>query len=228
MPLRRDSVAQHVRNLVYNRPCLLEALRMRIVNYSALAAYLQRELESIGVRAGLSAIKVALVRIARELPGEAPRKSRLAEVIANSTLSLVDDIEVLTIDARRGRGLLPKLLSSARKARFFQLAQSVETMTLMVDRETGEKMREVVGGALLYYLRRQAAVIMKSPPEIVSTPGVVSYLTFLLSSRGVNVTQIISCYRDTILIVDSRDTLLVYTVLKNVMEEYRRALAEKR
>ncbi len=222
MPLKRNSVAQTVKRMIYERPCILEALRLGIVNYSALALLLKRELESKKINASVSAVKVALVRFAKNLRKEAPGQPRGAtRVLARSTLSLIDDVEVVTLDARKGKSLLPRILTHARAARFFQLAQSTDTMTLMVDRETAERLRDLIHGGVLNYMRRQAAVILKSPPEIVTTPGVVSYLTFLLSSRGINVTQIISCYRDTILVVDSRDALQVYSVLKDVMEEYR-------
>lgn len=222
MPIRRDSIAQHVKTLVYNRPCIIEALRTGIVNYSALAALLQRELEKYGVSASISAIKVALVRLSKNLRETPARRDFDAlKVLARSTLSLIDDVEVVTLEARRGRSLLPKLLTHARAARFFQLAQSTDTVTLMVDRETAEELRDLLSGGVLNYMRHQAAVIIKSPPEIVTTPGVVSYLTFLLSSRGINVTQIISCYRDTILVVESRDALQVYSILKEVMDAYR-------
>ena len=43
-PDRTQSIAQKVRETIQMRPSLLDALNMKIVNYSALARYLQEEI----------------------------------------------------------------------------------------------------------------------------------------------------------------------------------------
>ena len=61
----------------------------------------------------------------------------------------------------------------------------------------------------------QSAIVIISPKQIIDVPGVIAYITDLLSSNGVNITQIISCYTDTLLIVDREDALKAYQILEN-------------
>lgn len=225
---RSESVAQFVRHMVYTRPCILENLRLGIINYSALSKLLKKDLEKIlKTKVSESAVKIALIRLAKPLITEGRRPDiAFARVMAASSLSLIDDVEVITLDSSKARRVVSKILQFAGRARFFQFTQSIDSFTLMVDRETAEEIHELpeVSGSMLSFMQRQAAILMNSPPEIVSTPGIISYLSFLLSSRGINVTQIISCYRDTIFIVNMEDALQVYSLLRDAIETYRQYL----
>lgn len=222
---RSESIAQYVRHIIFTRPCLLENLRLGIINYSALSKLLKKDLEKLlDTKVSESAVKIALIRFAKPLikQSEIP-DIKFAKVMAASSLSLIDDIEVITIDSRKARNVVTKILQLAKTARFFQFTQGVESFTLMIDRETAEQIHGLLKNiGMLSFMKSQAAILMNSPPEIISTPGIISYLTFLLSSRGINVTQIISCHRDTIFIVDMKDALQVYSLLRDAIETFRR------
>lgn len=221
---RSESIAQHVRHIIFTRPCLLENLRLGIINYSALSKLLKKDLEKIlGTRVSESAVKVALIRFAKPLIKQSESlDNRFAKVMAASSLSLIDDVEVITIDSRKAGNVVTKILQLAKNARFFQFTQGVESFTLMIDREAAEQIHGLLKSVgILSFMKRQAAILMNSPPEIISTPGIISYLSFLLSSRGINVTQIISCHRDTIFIVDMEDALQVYSLLRDAIETFR-------
>jgi len=59
--------------------------------------------------------------------------------------------------------------------------------------------------------------IIKSPEEIENTPGVVAFLTSLLSEQNVNVMEFISCWTETIIVVDRKDNLRAYEILSSVI-----------
>ena len=45
----------------------------------------------------------------------------------------------------------------------------------------------------------------KSPEEIEKITGVISYLTSLFAENGVNILEFLSCWRDTIFVIDKKD-----------------------
>ena len=65
---RTRSVAQIVRETIQKRPSLLDALKMKIVNYSALARMLQTEIGE----GSLEAVKAAIIRVSDELETKRP------------------------------------------------------------------------------------------------------------------------------------------------------------
>ena len=60
------------------------------------------------------------------------------------------------------------------------------------------------------------ALVVISPQEIVSTPGVLNNIISHFSMNKVNIEEIISCYRDTIIIVDENDSAKSYQIVKNL------------
>ena len=75
---RTKSVAQMVRETIQMRPSLLDALNMKIVNYSALARMLQTDIGE----GSLEAVKAAIIRVADEISTD----RRLQEVRVQSIL----------------------------------------------------------------------------------------------------------------------------------------------
>jgi len=71
-------------------------------------------------------------------------------------------------------------------------------------------------------IRDQSAIILLSPEEIITTPGVIAYVTWLLSKEGVNITQIISCHLDTIFVISQEQALKAYEILEDAINKLRK------
>ena len=208
-------VAGLVRERVERDPCLSDCLARGVVNLSELARQLAGELEeTLGVEASVPAIKMALHRLSRRLRGDL--KARVEAVLSRSTLIIHDSVSVATFPGN----LMPKALSVAAeiasKARFIQVTQGFRNATIVVSSEDLDYIIERVGEPL-GVIRDQAAIIIVSPEEIITTPGVIAYLTTYLSVNGVNITQIISCYIDTIIVLDSKQATKAYNLLYNIL-----------
>ncbi|MDP7282055.1 MAG: ACT domain-containing protein [Candidatus Undinarchaeales archaeon] len=49
--------------------------------------------------------------------------------------------------------------------------------------------------------------------NVESTHGFVQYTTGLLAENGINIVEVLSCYTDTIFIVEKEDALKAYDIL---------------
>ncbi len=209
----RASIASLVREAVERDPCLWYCMREGIVNLSAAARRISSRIEEEwGLKPSLAAVKMALSRLARSRGGGG--LGRIARVLAGSTLVIQDRVAVVTT----GREALPRLLSEARlwEARFLQVTQSLRAASIVVSEEDLDRILEATGGGEV--LRGQAALIMISPPEIVSTPGVVALITSYLDFHGINITQIISCSTDTIIVLDSGRATEAFKALHTLIQ----------
>ena len=56
-----------------------------------------------------------------------------------------------------------------------------------------------------------------SPEDLEATPGVVAFLTALLAEQNVNIIEFISCWTETIIVVEKKDSLKAYEVLSNMV-----------
>jgi aspartokinase len=60
-------------------------------------------------------------------------------------------------------------------------------------------------------------IVVHSPEELEVTPGVVAFLTTLLAEQGVNIVEFISCWTQTIIVIEKKDSLKVYETLSNLV-----------
>jgi hypothetical protein len=61
-------------------------------------------------------------------------------------------------------------------------------------------------------------ITIESPEELEEVPGVISYILGALASEGINVVEFISCYTDTLLVVQQSDTESAFRILNGIME----------
>lgn len=219
------SVAEAVRRIILMHPTLLDAIKMNVINYSALAERIYPEvLEATGRnRISLEAIKMALIRFSEDIK----RKHKILEkiikdVISESVLELKSDIIVLTTKQETLMDKLDKLMENVVRARFFQLTQGLRTFTLIFDKRILGKILKTIGEENIEILiDNQSAIILVSPKTVIEVPGVIAYMTSLLARRGINITQIISCHEDTILIVDREDASKAFSLIENIIFKLR-------
>ncbi|BAA80899.1 conserved hypothetical protein [Aeropyrum pernix K1] len=212
--------AKLVREYVAGDPVLLECLRKGIVNYSALARRLAEDLEkATGEKHSVVAVKMALVRLAEKLESEPI--GEIERIIAASALAVQDYISVITVPRESITRALKIVSQLGENSRFIQFVQSLRTATIIVASEDKEKILERLQN-VIEVIDRQSAVILVSPRSIVTTPGVVAYITGFLARSGINITQVISCYVDTILVLNSEEASKAYTLLHRLIDALRR------
>jgi len=219
-------VARVVQELLLAKPVLLAALGMGVVNYSALARELRGEVERrLGREVSEASVKVALIRFRERLSRSIAEESVL-RVVAESSTTLIDDVGLVTLRASDPLALAP-LLSGVR-ARLLQITQGVHTLTIVTDSEVLEGLLRKVDPKLVEAVYKdQAAVILVSPREIITTPGVMAYLTTLLAVNGINITQVISTHTDTLFILGRQEAVEAYYLLRRAIDEARRAVREE-
>lgn len=216
-------ITEATRKALEKHPLYLDSLREGIVNHTELARRIYPEVcKKLGEKPLLDSVKMALIRIGRKLREDAEEiEKRIEEVISKSTLELKEDVAVVTVRMRA----LDDLLRAIKhvRLRFVQITQGIETFTIAFDRRDYEEVKRLLREEdVISESPDQSAIILISPEEIVQTPGVISYVTSALSRNHVNITQIISCYTDTIFVVERNESLKAYGILKELIESFRK------
>ncbi|KUH33573.1 hypothetical protein APY94_05085 [Thermococcus celericrescens] len=214
----KPSIAEIVRDEIMRRPFVRECMRLGIVNYSALARILVAD---AGLDASIPAVKMALIRLGEELRDERSLlEERVRSVVGNSIIELQSDVSVITVSKEHLVRAVKDLLEIMSKSRFFQLTQARDTFTIVIASEDEAKVlglvKEVVG-----ILRDQTALTVISPEDIIETPGVVVFMTSALAANGINITQVISCHKDTIFVIDREEAPRAYQVLERIIRGMR-------
>jgi hypothetical protein len=190
------TVAQNVRNYLRNKPYLLEALEKGIVNLSELSRQIQTELKS----SDTSAIKAALRRYSEELQKhKQKREEKVLALLRRSTIAVYDRKSVI---------ITAKELNSQTGMKVDLLGKYV----YLLDRgDLPERVSSLVKH------ENCTMIVIHSPEELEATPGVVAFLATLLAEQNVNIIEFTSCWTETIMVVEKKDSLKTYEVLSNLV-----------
>ena len=224
MAEEKVSIAKIVKEIILSRPAIKECLILDVINYSALARVILKELEKENIKTSTGEVKMALIRIGEDLKKErAFFEKKIKNVVAKTVIELQSDLIVITAERRAVLNNLEQLFKVMENARFFQLTQGVETFTLVLSSEEKEKVLKIIQPkAIVDLIEEQTAIVLISPEEIIETPGIIAIMTSTLSSSGVNITQIISCHKDTIFVLNRRDAPKAYQILEDIILKMRK------
>ena len=190
------TIAQNVRSYLRNKPYLLEALEKGIVNLSELSRQIQQELKT----GNTSAVKAALRRFAEEAQRhKQKREEKVLQILKRSGMAVYDRKSVMIttkeIDAKNA--LKVDLLD--KHVYLLDRSDLPERISTLVKHEDC------------------TMIVVHSPEELEVTPGVVAFLAALLAEQNVNIIEFISCWTETIMVVEKKDSLKAYEVLSNMV-----------
>jgi len=191
------SIANEVRLYLKNKPYVLEALEKDIVNLSKLARQIQSEFK---IR-NFHAVKAALRRFSEENKKyKHKREERILRLLKKSSVTVYEGNSIIITDEPTNIKEKVKLTLE-------------DSIVYLLDKAELPKITKNV----LKMNENCSAFVIKSPEEIEITPGVVAFLTSLLSEQNVNVVEFISCWTETIIVVDRKDSFRAYEILMSVI-----------
>jgi hypothetical protein len=190
------TIAQNVRNYLRNKPYLLEALEKGIVNLSELSRVIQKELKT----ENHSAVKAALRRYSEELQKhKQKREEKVLQLLKRSGISVYDrkSVMITTKEINAKSGTKVDLLGK---------------FVYLIDRsDLPERINTLIKH------ENCTMIVVHSPEELEATPGVVAFIATLLAEQNVNIVEFISCWTETIIVVEKKDSLKAYEVLSNMI-----------
>jgi aspartokinase len=190
------TIAQNVRNHLRNKPYLLEALEKNIVNLSELSRQIQTELKTDNT----SAVKAALRRFSEELQKhKQKREEKVLALLKRSSIAVYDrkSVMITSREVQSKNGM--KVDLPGKYVYLLDRADLPERISTLVKHENC------------------TMIVIHSPEELEATPGVVAFLATLLAEQNVNMIEFISCWTETIIVVEKKDSLKTYEVLSNMV-----------
>jgi hypothetical protein len=190
------TIARNVRNHLRNKPYLLEALEKDIVNLSELSRQIQKELKTDNT----TAVKAALRRFSVELQKhKQKREEKVLALLKRSNITVYDRKSVMITSKEIQSKNSMKVDLPGKYVYLVDKADLPERIDTLVKHENC------------------TMIVVHSPEELEATPGDDAFLTTLLAEQNVNMIEFISCWTETIIVVEKRDSLKTYETLTNIV-----------
>jgi len=184
-----QKISQKVFKYINRRPYIKEVIEQEIVNYSALARKIAKE-----IGANFEAVKASLLRHSKKIrKNREERERKIVELLRKSSFSIRNKVVALHS-------------SSFINVESIAYSKTPSGYMYFIDenhaKELGKK-------AECGY----AIINIKSNREIEDMPGVAAFLLSSLASAGINVKHLMDCREDTFLVVKEEDAPHAFKIL---------------
>jgi hypothetical protein len=187
-----------------------------LINYSSLARQIMKDLGIKNEEAVMIACRRYAVKLAKR-----DHERDILRILANSRLEVKTKICIVT--AKNDWTVLQRLETVFQKLinekAIMQIIQGAQAITVIADEKLKNEVINAVGRENILKVRQDLVEItVKSPEKIVETSGVFAFLASNLAENNVNVVETVSCYTDSIFIVNEADMIYAYSILTKVIE----------
>ncbi len=218
MPRRKPvvtSTAAVVRDYIDTHPSIKDGMRMNIINLSALARKIVDE-------HGLKSEEAALIACRRyELdPKSQINEEAILKVLRRSKLEIRTRVTTITVrPSWHMYGKLEKTMSAMRgRDHNLHVIQGTGSVTLIVDGAVVKEVLEILGEEEVLKMEKNLVeLIVNSPDVIEDVPGILAFLSTSLSSKGINFLEVISCYKDTMFVIEEKDMMAAFETLNRII-----------
>ena len=200
-----ESTTDITNKYIREHPDIKNCLKKGIINYSSLARLISKELK-IEKFTSKEAILIAARRFREQLKKEAVQERQIRELLSSSEIEVKNKISVLIADKSISIDEVDETAKPVNKERgLFYFLEGSLSYTIITQAKYIHGFEANLKGHIIRQHGNLVMINIKSSKEIEATRGVVAYLTSLFAENNVNIIEFLSCWTDTIFLIEEND-----------------------
>jgi len=207
------NITRLTENYIAEHPFVKDCLKKGLINYSSLTRQICFDLNLS--KKNFDAVLIACRRFYRKIKTEATTEKKILDILKNSKIEVKNKINAIVLEKDI---IVPNLLDIEKEAKksleTFHIIEGTSAVTIITSEEFGKKVKKVFKNKIIKENTNLVEVILKSPKQIETTSGVISYIYSLLGENGINILETTSCWTDTIFLVEEKDLSKVMEFLR--------------
>ena len=209
-----SSITKLAEEYISNHPSVKDCLKNDLINFSSLSRQIAEELD-LNLKKNFDAILIACRRYQRKLKNEEVLENKILKILKNSKIEIKNKVIAVVLEKDIFFGTLQNLEKDIKKRKeIFRIIEGASAITVITTEEFLEAIRKYFKNKIIVENTGLAEIIIKSPKEIEEVSGTYAYLCSLLSENNINIVETLSCWTDTIFLVDEKDTGKVMGLLR--------------
>ena len=197
---------------ISTHPVIKDALSKGLINYSSLTRSIAKEL---GLEKNFDAILMACRRYHKKLRKEKSSENEIISLLKKSRLEVKNRIVAFVLEKDIHFSHLIDIEKEIKKSSsLMHIVEGASAITVITEEEFYLRIKKLFKNKILKESRNLAEVILKSSSNLESVPGVMAYLYSLFGERGINITETMSTWTDTLFVIDEKDIGKVMDMLK--------------
>ncbi len=214
MFLKNMNTQKAVENYIAEHPSIKDCLKKGLINYSKLSRLIADKLK-IKKKSSFDAILIACRRYYDKIKKEKTLEAEIIDVVKKSKLEIKNKVVAIVIEKKAYFDNILTLEKEIKKKNEpFHIVEGSDSYTVITTSDFLDKIKELFKHNIKKINTDLIEIIIKSPRQIESTPGVISYLYSLFGENGINIVETMSCWTDTIFLIEQKDFEKVSKILK--------------
>ena len=208
------NVTKLTQEYISAHPFVKDCLKRGLINYSSLARQICAD-TGLNAKKNFDAVLIACRRFHRKIKAEPTVEKRILGILRDSKLEIRNKICSIILEKDIAYSNLFDIEKEAKKSlETFHIVEGTSTVTVIASGDFGKKVKQVFRNKIIKESSELVEVILKSPKEIVTTAGVVSYLFSLFGENDINVFDALSSWTDTIFLIEEKELSRVMELLR--------------
>lgn len=213
---KKKSIAELAREYIDSHPSIRDCISKDLVNYSSLARRIMKELEITHEEAILAACRRYAMKLSRS-----DFEDQIIDLFKDSTLEV--KTRICIVISKNDWVVLKNLEEVVRRIMaeksVCQLIESSNAITVMSEDKHLAAIQKAIGNEYILRIRKDLAEItVKSPSRIEDIPGSFAFISSILAENGINLVEAVSCYTDTIFVVEKEVVMRAFEILSHIIE----------
>lgn len=197
-------VPEVVKELLENDEVAIEALQAGLLNFSAYADKIHRQVENATFKKVMKGtVVVALSRLAKTTNVKPPRKPDVKVKNLKLTSSLACVSFKKTVDLQRKLAVIHPFTISTND--LFSVIEGVSEVTVICSEESLEELLKHITSPIKSKFTNLAAITAQLPEEYAHTPNIYHVLINSLAAKRINIVEIVSTYTEISFLVKKED-----------------------
>ncbi|MFH1770290.1 MAG: hypothetical protein ABH828_01915 [archaeon] len=198
------NITKETNDYINALPSVKDSLKKGLINYSKLSRQIISETEL--KPKDFDAVLVAVRRMERKLKKNQSFEKQIRTLLKDTKLEIKNKMMVCIVDKNIYQDNIIELQREIKNLRGeIRVVEGVQAITLITSQDHEELVEKYFKGLIRKKNKDLIELIMRSPETLENVPGVMGYLYSLFSEQGVNIVETMSCWTDTIFVIEETD-----------------------
>ncbi len=204
------NITKTVENYIREHPSIMDNLKKGLINYSSLARKISKELNI----KKFDAILIACRRYASKLKAQKTREKEILDILKKSKFEVKNRVVAVVLEPNIYFDDLIELQKNIKKqSGFLHFIQGSSSITIITSLEFLQIIKDYFKNKIVRINQNLVEITLISSEKLEDTPGVISYLYSLFAENDINIVETMSCYTDTLFLIDENDISKALKVL---------------
>lgn len=207
------NITKLTEKFVQERPYIRSSLKKGLINYSSLTRMIVSK-NKLDINKNFDAILIACRRY-KEKVNHDDREKEILDLLAKSKLEVKNKIVTVVLERSTPYTNIELIEKKVRKGgEVFRLIEGVSSITLVTSEDYSKLINDTFKHNIIKETKGLVEITLKTSKDIEDIPGVMAFLYSLFAEYGVNIIETMSCWTDTIFIIEEKDLAKVMAVLR--------------